>query len=262
MAKADPAVLVKKSWAERVDAATKESAKESATQRGKLADDSSLFYDVRRVQTYGTPRRLSSYLYEYDAYFVTHNGNVDTSALIKVYQWDSNSSTRYPGGTRTWTVWRGRWEIIPPYSNVFGGRGIEIDYTSSGYTVNNVGVTELLVGTTRVPPTLDQYGQSSVEFTGNQFGTKTEGDSSKKKVVLRTIPSAYVRECTLPDVRNVYYKLELVVSKDSSGKVTDVSLSITSATQQTANLSSALVFAEGATTTGTFYRVYDENGNV
>lgn len=256
----DPAVLVRKSWAERVDAATKESAKEVASERAKQAGDASLFYDVRRVQIYGEARSLSSTLYEYDAFFVAKNGNVDSGYKLLVYQWDSNASTRFSNAARTWVIWRGRWEILVPCTNVFGGRGIEADYSSSGVTLNNSGVTGLLVGNANLPPSVDQYGYNSVSFNGGQFDVQTI--DGKKSVRLKYRATPFVKTCTLPDVRNVYYKFVVTTLKDGDGRVIDVGVGVQATTKAESHFTAAYLNAEGATTAGTINRVYNTNGSL
>lgn len=239
MAKADPAVLVKKSWAERVDAATKESAKESATARGKLADDTSLFYDVRPVKVTSEWTRVSTHLAKADAVFVDKDGNEENEFVFPIYacRYNAVPPGRPPFAVQ-WAIWRGRWELLSnvPVSDfssfvlkrgngigLYDGTTPVVQTASAGgtYEIRNAGV--LAFG-----------GTSGNALTGNVRTDSTFFDittGAEPAVTLKTKSTTYVYSVTLPTFETqvilsglLNNSTRLEVTKNDAGLVTNVEL--------------------------------------
>lgn len=152
MAKADPGVLVRKSWAEKVDASVNAGDAQRAAKNVESAARPSLFYDVRPAMLRSAWTYVSGE-WNATASFLKSDRSVDSSLTFKVYAPTSlgASTSQRPRGTpNSWVflaVWRGRWEAVqePPQSSATyaGGNGIEIGRVDS-YGNNLIDNTGLL----------------------------------------------------------------------------------------------------------------------
>ena len=279
MAEADPGVLVRKSWAEKVDASVNAGDSQRAAKNAESSPRPSLFYDVRRIQIHSEARRLSSSLYEYDAYFVRSDGTFDYNFEFQVYQWDASTTTLYKYADRVWAVWRGRWEILEGRpTTLYGGTGLSVTpsggASSSEYTLENTGVVCAAVnnwnGTTSYidPATINPVAGPALQF-GKQFAA-VSGTGNASAVGIRTVDKNYVAACTLPTLNNREFRFVLTLTKNNDGLVTDASLSVEQYTQQGAGygwlgvgtLVAAYKGDDGTIETGTFNAVYDTDGNL
>ena len=113
----DRPVLVKESWAKRVQAATAATERDAAFygETGRPAFALSRFYDMRPALLKSAWTQNSAGVYEATAAFIiSDTGAVDTSFIFPVY-WIPGGAA--PAGeadeTRIFVVWRGRWEALP-----------------------------------------------------------------------------------------------------------------------------------------------------
>lgn len=135
---ADPGVLVRQSWAERVDAAVGAGDAQRAAQAVESSRQS-LYYDVRPVEIRGDRwTRVEAYRWKTQAVFYNdHTGKAETSFVFDLWAIvrDDPKIARYD---KVMAIWRGRWEAItqsppPAPSRYVGGYAIEV------YRVNDQG---------------------------------------------------------------------------------------------------------------------------
>lgn len=272
---ADPAVLVRKSWAEKVDAATDAGNNDRAVKNAEQTPHPSLFYDVRRIHFHSEARRISSGLYEYDAYFVRQDGSFDYSFEFQVYQTDGTDETLYHYAERTWAIWRGRWELLspPPVTLISGGGGCTITPASGArsreYQISFSGLLGGVVqtwngNTVWVPPwTANINNGGGLPFT-NQFTTATLMNGTTTGVGIRTQKKSKIDSVTFPTFKKTTTAYGISVSKNSDGVVTNIFIDgvPVTGTKYITCLSDFAVESAGTTTSSSFNAVYDTDGNL
>ena len=141
---ADPGVLVRQSWAERVDAAVGAGDAQRAAQAVESSRQS-LYYDVRPVRITGARWTQSgqSRWYVSSARFIDNAGKVDTLFEFPIYACRLGG-VYWKQGAEAHAVWRGRWELLdgghPTQRSYQAGAGISFDNpTTTDVTINNAG---------------------------------------------------------------------------------------------------------------------------
>ena len=112
----DRPVLVKESWAKRVQAATTATERDAAFygETGRPAFALSRFYDMRPVMLKSNWTQNSAGVYTATAAFVVSDaGDVDSSFLFPVYTIPGFTPSGTVDETIFFVVWRGRWEALP-----------------------------------------------------------------------------------------------------------------------------------------------------
>lgn len=112
----DRPVLVKESWAKRVQAATAATERDAAFygETGRPAFALSRFYDMRPVMLKSNWTQNQAGVYTATAAFVVSDaGDVDSSFLFPVYSIPGFTPSGTVDETIFFVVWRGRWEAIP-----------------------------------------------------------------------------------------------------------------------------------------------------
>lgn len=231
---ADPGVLVRRSWAERVDAATDSSAKNAAADSVE-SSRASLFYDIRPIVLASDWELLGSGLRRADAFFVTKS-TVDRSFMFDVYA--ITPTARPPAGTNStlWAIWRGRWELLSDvngndfkYFRLKSGVGVGLYDANSGAGVNDTagtgGYYEIrFTGVTSIGGASGNLLSGAVK-TDTTFFTVTNNALS-----LATTNIDYVSSVSLPTFGTatqggILGRLTtLNVTKNDAGVVTDVEL--------------------------------------
>lgn len=258
----DPAVLVRKSWAERVDAATKESAKEVATERGKQEGDASLFYDVRPVKVITEWTRVSTHLAKADAIFMDKDGNEENEFVFPIYACRYNA---VPPGRLSfavqWAIWRGRWELLSnvPASDFSyfalkrgNGIGLYAGTTPVAQTASAGGTYEI-----RNAGVLSFGGISGNALTGYVRTDATFFDittGAAPAVTLKTKATKFVYSVTLPTFETqvilsglLNSSTRLEVTRNDAGLVTNVEL-----VKHTSSVSGLVKTADGAVYDSTY----------
>ena len=151
---ADPGVLVRRSWAEKVDAATDSSAKSAAADNVE-SSRASLFYDIRPALLRSSWTRNNAGTYYATAVFINQAGRADTSFEFTVYAPTALATPR--GSANSWrmfVIWRGRWETLQEDAQAqtvyAGGYSIDIsrvDNQTGARLVDNTGTRGVAVYT-------------------------------------------------------------------------------------------------------------------
>lgn len=256
----DPAVLVRKSWAERVDAATKESAKEVASERGKQEGDASLFYDVRPVKLKTEWTRVSMYLAKADAVFLDKNGAAENDFVFPIYACRMNLAP--PGKSHDavqWAIWRGRWELLSkvPTTNfqdlylkssdgigIYDGETyVETTAEDGGtYELRNTGVLSIS-GSGMAP--LRGYVKVDTTYFDRTTDAKLTLKTKQLKVVTGVTLPTFETQLILSGLLNSSTRLE--VTRNDAGLVTNVEL-----VKHTSSFSGLVKTADGAVYDATY----------
>lgn len=112
----DRPVLVKESWAKRVQAATAATERDAAFygETGRPAFALSRFYDMRPVMLKSNWTQNQAGVYTATAAFVVSDaGAIDSSFLFPVYSIPGFTPSGTVDETIFFVVWRGRWEALP-----------------------------------------------------------------------------------------------------------------------------------------------------
>lgn len=112
----DRPVLVKESWAKRVQAATAATERDAAFygETGRPAFALSRFYDMRPAMLKSNWTQNQAGAYTATAAFVVSDaGDVDSSFLFPVYTIPGFTPSGTVDETIFFVVWRGRWEALP-----------------------------------------------------------------------------------------------------------------------------------------------------
>lgn len=112
----DRPVLVKESWAKRVQAATAATERDAAFygETGRPVFALSRFYDMRPVMLKSNWTQNQAGVYTATAAFVVSDaGAIDSSFLFPVYSIPGFTPSGTVDETIFFVVWRGRWEAIP-----------------------------------------------------------------------------------------------------------------------------------------------------
>ena len=133
----DRPVLVKESWAKRVQAATAATERDAAFygETGRPAFALSRFYDMRPAVLKSAWTQNSAGIYQATAAFVNSaTGAVDASYIFPV---TAPANTSAPEGTvdetRFFVAWRGRWEMIAGAGGGGGEAGV-LTFSVAGTT--------------------------------------------------------------------------------------------------------------------------------
>lgn len=231
---ADPGVLVRQSWAERVNAAVGAGDAQRAAQAVESAR-SSLFYDIRPVRITGArwTQAGQSRWYVSSARFIDSEGKVDAFEF-PIYACRLGG-VYWKQGAEAHAVWRGRWELLdgghPTQTSYQAGAGISFDNpTTTAVTINNAG---FYVARARG---IDGYGYiyphyaapGTLCFDSRWFKVEYGGNSSTPPVIsLDTGTLAWYHEIVMPVLEtkdvNVYDYL-LYIDRNDDGLVTNVRL--------------------------------------
>lgn len=183
---ADPGVLVRKSWAERVDAAVGAGDAQRAAQAVESSRQS-LYYDVRPVEIRGDRwERIEAYRWKTQAVFYNeHTGKAETSFVFDLWA-IMGSDPKINRYDKVMAIWRGRWEAIaqsppPAPSRYVGGYAIEIYRLSDhgNILIDNAGIRSAKV-----------WGDNTYEdangtlfFNPRQFQWTASGDMVGKRLI-------------------------------------------------------------------------------
>lgn len=146
---ADPGVLVRRSWAERVDAAVGAGDAQRAAQAVESSRQS-LYYDVRPVEIRGNSwTRVEAYRWKTQAVFYNeHTGKAETSFVFDLWA-IMGSDPKIARYDKVMAIWRGRWEAIAqsppaPGTKYTAGEAIDIsryDQQTGALYIDNDGLT-------------------------------------------------------------------------------------------------------------------------
>lgn len=187
---ADPGVLVRQSWAERVNAAVGAGDAQRAAQAVESARNS-LYYDVRPVEIRGNSwTRVEAYRWRTEAVFYNeHTGKAETSFVFDLWAF-TGSDPKIARFDKVMAIWRGRWEAItqsppPAPARYVGGYAIEIYRVSDqgNLLIDNAGIRSAKV----TGDNTYEDANGTLFFNPRHFQWTATGDmGGKRQIALKT----------------------------------------------------------------------------